>query len=130
MKQRLQNKCLRVLLMTAMLGVSAMGAAALFVRYIYVFLASEPAFCAIFSQLRTAQLRGPFWLCVPTAALCIWMLRLYQNGKRLGAVLLGTGCWMLLLLCAVFFMRVNGILFGDVLISLLEVLQKGGLDGL
>lgn len=130
MKQRLQNKCLRVLLMTAMLGVSAMGAAALFVRYIYVFLASEPAFCAIFSQLRTAQLRGPFWLFVPTAALCAWMLRLYQNGKRLGAVLLGIGCWMLLLLCAVFFMRVNGILFGDVLISLLEVLQKGGLDGL
>lgn len=130
MKQRLQNHYLRVLLMTAALGGSAMGVAALFVRHIHVFLASVPAFQAIFAQLRTAQLHGPFWLFLPAAGLCAWLLWLDQNGKRLDAVLLGVGCWMLLLLCAVFFMRVNGILFGDVLVSLLEVLKKGGLDGL
>lgn len=130
MKQRLQNHYLRVLLMTAALGGSAMGAAALFVRHVHVFLASVPAFQAIFAQLRTAQLHGPFWLLLPAVGLCAWLLWLDQNGKRLGAVLLGVGCWLLLLLCAVFFMRVNGILFGDVLVSLLQILQKGGLDGL
>ena len=101
---------------------------ALLIRNVSVFLQAEPQFQAIFSQIRRAELGYPVWLMVPQGGICLLASWLWQRKKQLAgiAVLLGGG--ILMLLCALYFTRVNGILFGDVMVSLVQVLMKGGLD--
>lgn len=102
--------------------------AALLIRNISVFLQAEPQFQAIFAQIRGAELGYPVWMVIPQGIICLLALWLWQRKKRLAGIVMVLGGGILMLLCALYFTRVNGILFGDVMVSLVQVLMKGGLE--
>lgn len=98
------------------------------IRNLYCFLDAEPQFQAIFAQIQSAKLGYPLWLLLPQAALCVLAWRLRRGGKKWSAGWVLLGGWLLIFLCALYFTRVNGILFGDVMVSLVQLLMKGGLE--
>lgn len=107
-------------------------AAQLLLRNIYLFLPEDTAFPAIFAQIRTAGMYTPvipFLLAgyIVSLLLC----RVLKAGFGwLAAVVLLPMILVAFVSCGVFFTKVNDIRFGDILLSLLEMLEKGGLDGL
>lgn len=115
-------------ILTVVLWLVAAFAAALLICNISAFLSAEPQFQAIFAQLRHGHLGLPWWLLIPQGGLSLLILRLRRAGKPLAAVCAGVPLWLVLLLCTLYCTRVNGILFGDVMVSLVQVLGKGGLD--
>ena len=110
-------------------GISVI-AAQLLIRHLSLFLAGEPQFCRIFQQLLDARLGIPLWLLLPAFGISWTTVKLIRGKRRFWAGCLMIFGGLLLLLCALYCTPVNGILFGDVMASLLDVLGKGGLDGL
>ena len=117
-------------LIVIILSVSAWGVAQLLLRNLYRFLTFNPQFYAIFAQLQDARMDSPLLLLLVVAflysLLAVWLCGRSRWGC-VAAILLGTLVWALLVSVAMYATKVNGILFGDVLVSLLNVLQKGGL---
>lgn len=105
----------------------ALLTAGLLICNLFRFLGGAPQFQTIFAQIRNARIGPPIWLILPQFGLCFAAQKLWQNGKKgLSGCVMAAG-WLLMLLCALYFTRVNGILFGDVVLSLIQVLGKGGL---
>ncbi len=127
MGKMLKKDWLAALLLAAVMGATSMLTARLLIRHLHVFLSAEPQFAAIFAQLRTARMGIPLWLLAPAYAVSYPAVRLRRVCAP-GAVILCAVFWVVLLVGALYFTAVNGILFGDVLVSLLEVLEKGGFD--
>lgn len=117
------------LLLAAVMGVTSMLTARLLIRHLYIFLSAEPQFAAIFAQLRTAKMGIPLWLLGPAYAVAYPAVKLRRVCAPAAAILCVV-FWVVLLVAALYVTSVNGILFGDVLLSLIEVLEKGGFDGL
>ena len=126
----MQKKTLRsVCYLSAALTAGAALCAQLLLRNLSLLLSFDETFSAIFAQIATAAMDAPvLLLLVPAVGAAVLLHRLWQKRSwRVLAVLLGVIVWLLLFLLAVLLTRVNGIRFGDVLFSLLDVLQKGGL---
>lgn len=107
-------------------------AAQLLLRNIAAFLSSEPQLQAIFAQIRTAQMSSPVLL-TGLLSFLYWFAVCKFCKKRVSrvfAILGGLLLWLLLWIGSVALTRVNGILFWDVLTSLLDAAQKGWLDGI
>ena len=110
--------------------VSLVLVAQVVLRNLYRFLTFDQQFYAIFAQIQSARMRSPVvFLLAATFLFSLLAIRLWERsrGGRIAAVLLGIPVWVLLVAVAVYATTVNDILFGDVLLSLLDVLQKGGL---
>ena len=102
----------------------------LLLHNLFLFL-SSPTLRDIFAQLRTASLRSPVLLLLLIAFLywlpvCRHCRRTYS---RILAAVGGLLIWLLLVALGAALTRVNGIRFGDVLLSLLDAAKKGWLEG-
>lgn len=116
--------------LTAAVETVVMTAACLLIVNLSSFLSGEPQLARIFAQLRSARLMPPLWQLLPAYGALLPAVKLWRGKHRLWSVLISIATVALLLLGAVYCTRVNDILFGDVLVSLLETMQKGGLEGL
>lgn len=128
MPERTRREWIAVSVTSVLLWALAQLIAGCLIRNLYCFLDSEPQFQAIFAQIQNAKLSCPVWLLIPQVLVCVLAGKLWRGGRKWGAggvLLLG---WLLILICALYFTGVNGILFGDVVVSLVQVLMKGGLD--
>ena len=131
--QRLLRKDWFAALLTGLaMTATAALAARLLLRHISLFLSFDPMFSGIFAQIRGGKMYTPILLRMALAFAAAFGLR--KLGKRrswrIPAAILWGLLWLVLMILAMLLTRVNGIRFGDVLISLLEILRKGGLDGL
>lgn len=122
----------RATLCAVLMTATAAVAVNLLLRHLSAFLSFDPTFAAIFAQLADADICPPWLLTLALAFACSlpavrWGSR--SRGRTLMAVVLGLPVWILLTLVTALLTEVNSILFGDVLFSLLEILQKGGLSG-
>ena len=111
------------------LTAAAVLCAQVLLRNLSALLSFDETFSAIFAQIATADMTSPVLL---MAALSVGMAMLLchlwrKKRLRFVAVLAGVLLWLVLYLLAVLLTRVNGVRFCDVLFSLLDVLQKGGL---
>ena len=100
--------------------------ARLLLQNLYRFLEFDPTFYGIFRQLRGAQIRPPMVLLTLGALGLAWALGRLKERKVL-RILIVALLWLVMALAVLLLTRVNGIRFGDVLFSLLDVLGKGGL---
>ncbi len=115
---------------TGSMTVSLVLVAQVVLRNLYRFLTFDQQFYSIFAQIQSARMASPVVLLLVAAFLySLLAVQLWNRsrGGRIAAVLLGVPVWVLLAVVAVYATKVNDILFGDVLMSLLDVLQKGGL---
>lgn len=124
-----KNKLLRVCAIGGALTAGAVLCARLLLRNLSWLLSFDETFSAIFAQIATAAMDAPivllFALAAGVAALLGYLWQ--KKSRRFAPVLLGVLAWLVLFVLAVLLTRVNGIRFCDVLFSLLDVLQKGGL---
>ncbi len=102
----------------------------LFLRGLYLLLGFDAQFSAIFKQITDASMVSPFLLLLLFSFLslfCIGWLRTHGKGGRvlaaLSAICLTVPGFVLAVCCT----RVNGVLFGDVLRSLIPLLRSGAL---
>ena len=119
----------RLIAASAALTLAASVTARLLLRNVafFLYLAAEEQFAAIFSQLRSADIRPPIILLyILSLVYCFAAAKL----KRGTVILTGLLVFILLLAIALLAASVNGILFGDVLISLIDVISKGGFEGM
>ena len=119
----------RILSAAAVLTLALSMTARLLLRNLalFLYLAAEEQFAAIFSQLRTADIRMPILLLYALSlAYCFPAAKL----KRWSAILIGLPVLLIMLTFALYASSVNGILFGDVLLSLADVIGKGGFEGM
>jgi hypothetical protein len=103
------------------------AAAQLLLRNLYRFLSFDQRFPAIFAQIRTAEMLPPAVLLF-LSALAVGLLgALCRNGRVAPGVFVPVAVLAALLLpaLAVLLTRVNGILFSDVLFSLIRLLSSG-----
>lgn len=115
---------------TGLMTLSLVLVAQLALRNLYRFLTFDQQFFTIFAQIQSARMASPvLLLLVATFLYSLLAVRLWKRsrGGRIAAVLLGILVWVLLAVVTIYATTVNDILFGDVLLSLLDVLQKGGL---
>ena len=95
---------------------------------LYLFLSFDDQFSAIFAQIEDAPMQLPILL-VLIASWLYCLLGDYWFGKgrggKVAAVAVGIIVWMLLLVGTLLLTKVNTIRFGDVLFSLLDLLQSG-----
>lgn len=106
--------------------LTAVLCARLLLRGLSFLLFFDPQFSAIFAQIAEAEMRTPLILVLLAVLVYLLLSKLgTQNARRAlaGRVLL----WPILMGATMLLTRVNGIRFCDVLFSLLDVLQKGGL---
>ena len=131
--RRLDQKQKWICGLAAVLCYGAIAVAAqLLLRNLYLFLPADTAFPAIFAQIQTARMYTPvipFLLAGYLVSLLLCRVLKARFGW-LAAVVLIPVILVVMVVCGVFFTKVNHIRFGDVLLSLLEMLEKGGLDGL
>ncbi len=124
----LQKNGWRCLLYGAIMTVTASLASWLFLSNLYRFLTFDSQFHDIFAQIADAPMVPPVGAllilsclyCLPAAH---WTAK--GRGGRLTAVLVGIPAWLLLLIGSILLTEVNHILFGDVLFSLIDLLQSG-----
>lgn len=128
MDKQLRKEWIAVAASAVLLSALALVTAGLLIRNLFCFLEALPQFQAIFAQIQDARLGIPLWLLLPQAALCMLAWRLWRCDRKAGGWCALVGGWLLILLCALYCTRVNGILFGDVVVSLIQVLMKGGLE--
>lgn len=124
-----QKKWWQIALLAALLAASAAICAQCLLRNLAPLLSFDPTFSAIFAQIQDAPMTSPVLLGLLLAfGAAILLYRLWQKTKmRVLSVILGVSLWLILFLANTLLTRVNGIRFVDVLISLVDVLQKGGL---
>lgn len=132
MKQLLRKKWVAVLVPAFVLTVLATLSAQLLLRSFSLFLAFDPMFSRIFSQLRHGDMDTKVLLLwVAAYAFSLLMFSLQERKQRRLMFAAGMVVFFLVLTVAAMLLTcVNGILFGDIVVSLLDVLRKGGLDGL
>lgn len=128
MDGRSRREWIPILGCTLLLGGAALLGAQLLIRNLSVFLHADPQFQAIFAQLQDAKLVSPIWLLLPQTGICFLAWRLWKEDRKAGGLCFLLFGGIVILFCALYCTRVNGILFGDVMRSLLEVLMKGGLE--
>lgn len=112
---------------------TVMTAAAVLVTWLllsnlYRFLTFDPQFHDIFAQIADAPMVPPVIpLLLLSTLYCLLGCRLAAKGRggRVAAVLVGIPVWLLLLVGSILLTEVHSIRFGDVLFSLLELLQSG-----
>lgn len=110
------------------LTAAAVLCAQVLLRNLSALLAFDETFSAIFAQIATADMESPVLMAPLSVGMAILLCRLWQKKRlRFVTVLLGALLWLLLFFLTVLLTRVNGIRFCDVLFSLLDVVQKGGL---
>ena len=129
MKNIISRTWILVVVVATAMAIFVSVAAQLAIRNIWVFLDSEPQFQQIFAQIRHGSYYTPAWLILLLAGgfaypVCKYCRKWYAIAL---AVLGGILVCALLTAIAMLTTKVNGILFGDVLFSLLDVLSKGGL---
>lgn len=123
----MERKGLRSMCLWAVaFGVLWTLCARLLLQNLYRFLEFDPTFYGIFQQLRGAQIRPPMVLLTLGALGLAWTLGRLKERKVL-RILIVALLWLVMALAVLLLTRVNGIRFGDVLFSLLDVLGKGGL---
>ena len=98
-------------------------------RHLEELLSFDPTFSAIFAQIAHAPMTPGVWIPLPMAlGATALVLRLWEKkAMRVAAVLWGVFAFVCLFAVHVLLTRVNGVVFCDVLLSLLDVLEKGGL---
>lgn len=95
---------------------------------LYRFLIFDPQFHAIFAQIADAPMVPPVLLLLPLSCLyCLLGAHLAAKGTggRVTTILVGIVVWLVLLIGSVLLTKVNRILFGDILFSLLTLLKSG-----
>jgi len=132
MKRLLRKKWIVALLPATVLTAFAALSAQMLLRNLSLFLSFDPMFSRIFSQLRDGNM--------DTSVVLLWavaysfsLLMVYLWGEKRRKLALAAGMvvfFLALTVAAMLLTSVNDILFGDVVVSLLDVLRKGGLDGL
>ena len=118
----------RCLLFGAIMTATAALASWLLLSNLYRFLTFDPQFHAIFAQISDAPMVPPVLLLLLLSCLyCLLGTRLAAKGTggRVAAILIGIIVWLLLLVGSILLTKVNRILFGDVLFSLLDLLKSG-----
>ncbi|MBQ2756399.1 MAG: hypothetical protein IJF27_06970 [Oscillospiraceae bacterium] len=112
-------------------AVAAAGSQ-LLLRNISEFMGFDKTFQGIFAQIKDAQMHSP--VLIAAGLSCVfwfWSLKSEKlSQKKWLLVLLGVAVAAVVMLISFFLTTVNGILFWDVLISLIKVFSKGGLQGL
>ena len=130
MRRFLSKKCIAVLATATAMALTADLAARSLLRHISVFLSFDTQFSDIFAQIHDARMQSPWILTVAIATVFIWALQKFNQSKKrpfLTAVF-SFLLWLALVIIAVMLTRVNSIRFWDVVVSLLDILQKGGLS--
>lgn len=124
-----QKQWWQIALLAVLLVASAAICAQWLLRNLSLLLTFDPTFSAIFAQIEDAPMFSPILLGLLLAfGAAILLYRLWQKRKaRVLSVFLGIFMWLVLFAANILLTRVNGIRFMDVLISLVDVLQKGGL---
>ncbi len=117
----------RLGLATAGLYALAVLFSQLALRNLYRFLEFDPTFCAIFAQISDAQILPPVLLALFVAGVAVWAAAVLWRRSTIAAVLAGGLLGLVLLAFTVLFSRVNGIVFYDVISSLLPLLESGAL---
>lgn len=132
MRHFIRKNWIAALVSASVMTLTAAVTARLLLCHISLFLSFDEQFGAIFAQIRDGALKSPVLVLMAIAFPAAWGLRKMGECKRwrIPAGILWTLLWLLLLISALLLTRVNGIRFGDVLVSLLDILQKGGFDGL
>lgn len=120
-----------ILLVAILMTLSVCALAAVMIRSLDSFLlaAGETEFAEIFAQLESAELDThgwiPFLLAAAFLCLCGLLFRKIRRWVWLPAVPLGLVMFALSLAAAVWNTDVNGIRFGTVAVSLLDLLESG-----
>lgn len=126
MRELLQKKWFVAMIPSLLLAISAVVTAQLLLRNLSLFLTFDPQFSAIFAQIQDARMKTSLWLLViPSFLYCFAMVRFCRSKviMAVGSVLF----WLVLTAAALLLTMVNGVLFWDVLVSLLGLIQKGGI---
>lgn len=120
---------LSVIGISATLAAVATLCAQLLLRNLSALLSFDETFSAIFAQIADAPMVPPVVLTLLLALGAAVLLEKlwHRKSRRFAAVLLGVCAGLILLAVQILLTRVNDIRFCDVLFSLLDVLQKGGL---
>ncbi|MBE6974322.1 MAG: hypothetical protein E7436_02385 [Ruminococcaceae bacterium] len=116
----------RICVWAVVFGALWVLCARLLLQNLYRFLEFDPTFYGIFQQLRGAEIRPPMVLLTLGALSLAWILGRLKERKFL-RIFIVAPLWLAAALAVLLLTRVNGIRFGDVLFSLLDVLGKGGL---
>lgn len=116
----LKKDWLRTGFFAALPALSAVLMARMLLRNLFLLLYFAPDFSGIFAQIQAAVLYTPVTL-ILFAWLLFWLLQ-RRKGKALSIFL-----WIDIFGVTLLLTRVNGIRFCDVLFSLLNVMEKGGL---
>ncbi len=116
--------CISTVCITVLLA--ALGRALL--RSFYLLLSFDEQFCAIFKQIRFAEMRSPLLLLAVLSFLSVlFVAALWRRGKRAVTVILSIAVFLILFLLSVWLTRVNGIMFGDVVSSLIPLILGGAI---
>lgn len=123
----------KCLLFASLMSATVTLATQLLLRNLYRFLTFDQDFYQIFAQIADADMAVPV-LAIFIVSFFYCMLgghwQAAGTGGTVAAVLVGIVVWLVLWVAALFFTEVNQIRFGDVLISLLDMIQKGALEQL
>lgn len=124
-----KKKVISICCLSAALAAFGILSAQLLLRNLGLLLSFDETFSAIFLQIADAPMSSPVVVTLLLSlGAAILLHRLWQKkSRRFAAPLCGFGFGLLLFLFNVLLTRVNGIRFCDVLFSLLDVLEKGGL---
>lgn len=116
-------------ILAALLCIAAILSSQVFLRNLYVVLAFDETFSAIFRQISHARIWPPVILsAVLSFCASLWTISLWSRGRRRILAVLWSILTLLVLVAGnILLSRVNEIRFCDVLISLLDVMRKGGL---
>ncbi len=120
-----RSKLLQLGLATAGYYTFAVLFSQLTLRNLYRFLEFDPVFCAIFAQISDAHILPPVLGALILAVLIVLTASWLWRKSRIAALLAGTLLGLCLLAVTVLFSRVNGIVFCDVVSSLLPLLESG-----
>lgn len=117
------------ILLAAIAAASVVLFSQVLLRNLYLLLSSNDQFFAIFAQIRRAPMWPPLLAVLILSSAVSAMVTLLWRKRRLRflAVIAGVFSWLLVLGTTIMLTRVNGIRFGDVLFSLLDLMEKGGL---
>ncbi len=114
----------------ALTAALSSAAAQLFLRNFYLVLSFDAEFSAIFAQIASpeAKMSAPFVLCfLLSVLLCAALYLLWHKGVwgKILTVMLGFVSFLLLCTGAILLTRVNGVMFLDVVLSLVPLLTSG-----
>ncbi len=101
-----------------------------FLREFYRLISFEPQFSDIFRQINTAEMRSPVFLLWIASAGCLFLLaKLWRKNTfvKVLAIVLAVIVTLVMMFVSIWFTRVNEVMFGDVVISLIPLLESGAI---